>query len=96
MKYTLLLLGLASLVFFTSCHRNDMDKDATAFADLKCQLKEIDTKSKTGELNFIETEDAKEPIFEEMDVFRRRYRLKKQEFDSLIVIKVDEFDCKYD
>ncbi len=72
-----------------------MEKDAEAFVILKCKVDSIESESQAGKLNFIETEDAKEPVFEEMDILRRRYRHEKQALDSLIEIKVKEMGCDW-
>lgn len=94
MKQYLLLLFISFALVFSACNKQDIEKDAEVFADLKCKLDSIDGHSKAGELNYIETEDAKEPVFEEMDILRRRYRHQVEEFDSLIGLKVADTDCK--
>lgn len=95
MKKHLLLLLSVSLLVLTSCKGDKMEEDAIKFVELKCKLDSIDSRNKAGDLNFIETEDAKEPIFEEMDVLRRRYRHEKQQLDSLIDLKVKETVCSW-
>ena len=80
-------------ILLTACNRNDMEVDAEAFAQIKCKLKDIDARAATGEFNYLETEDKKEPLFDSLDILRIRYRAQKEEFDSLIGMKVEALDC---
>ena len=89
----LLLLFLTSAVLMTACDRNNMEEDAVTFANYKCKLKEIDAQQQTGELNFMETEDAKEPYFDSLEILQIRYRAQRDEFDSLVGLKVEAMDC---
>ncbi len=90
---------LLPLLFYvltlSACNHNDVSKDAAKFATLKCQIDSIELERKTGKLNFIEAENAKEPFFEDMDVLRRRYRHDRQALDSLIEVKEKEMDCNW-
>ena len=91
--YKFFLLLFISALFLAGCKKDTMEVDATTFVEIKCKLQTIDARAASGELNFLETEDEKEPLFDSLDILRIRYRNKKEEFDSLIVIKDQEVNC---
>ena len=91
MKYLPLLLLF--LFLLPACDNGRLAEDAKKFAEMKCQLKEIDGRKAAGELNWMETEDEKEPLFEEMDQLRRYWKESKVEFDSLVGIELGGLDC---
>lgn len=92
MRYFLLLL-IFSACWLTACDSNDMEKDVESYLNLKCKIQSIEDRHQAGEINFLETENEKEPLFDSLDNFWYRYRTQRDEFDSLVDLRATDYNC---